>query len=97
MVDNIITKLKKGKAAGIDYITAEHLQFCHPIVTCILVKLFNLMTIFNYVPTDFGRGVIIPIPKGDDKHLHNKVRIIANNCKPSCFKSLRALYCPIFK
>ena len=50
MVGTLIDKLKKGKAAGIDNITCEHLQYSHPIVTCILTKLFNLMTIFNYVP-----------------------------------------------
>ena len=30
------------------------------------------MTVFNYVRNDFGQGVIIPIPKGEGKLLHNK-------------------------
>ena len=30
------------------------------------------MSIFNYVPNEFGQGVIIPIPKGEAKITHNK-------------------------
>ena len=44
LVDKIISSLKKGKTAGLDGLTAEHLQFCHPVLPLILVK--NCLT-FN--------------------------------------------------
>jgi hypothetical protein len=72
MLDSIIVNMKKGKAAGLDNLTIEHLQFAHPVVCCILSKLFNLMVMFNYVPIEFGKGVIIPIPKGEGKQACNK-------------------------
>ena len=31
----------------------------------ILTKLFNLMIMFEYVPNDFGKSILIPIPKTD--------------------------------
>src|ERR1051325_7932747 len=73
MIDSIITKLIKGKAAGFDSLTAEHFQFCHPIVVCMLSKLFNLMLKFNYVPNEFGMGLTVPIPKKDSKCQFDKV------------------------
>ena len=38
--------MKRGKAAGLDSITAEHLQYSHPLVACVLAKLFNGMVKF---------------------------------------------------
>jgi len=73
MIDSIITKLIKGKAAGFDSLPAEHFQFCHPIVVCMLSKLFNLMLKFNYVPNEFGMGLTVPIPKKDSKCQFDKV------------------------
>ena len=32
MVSHVIADLKRGKAAGIDGLSAEHLLFCHPSV-----------------------------------------------------------------
>lgn len=73
LVDNVVTRLNKGKTAGIDRLTAEHFQFCHPVVISILSMLFNLMLKYECVPNAFGIGIIIPIPKKDsncnyDKH-----------------------------
>jgi len=62
-VEKAICELKRGKAAGADGLTAEHLQACHPILITILTKLFDLMLIFEYVPDAFGIGVSIPLPK----------------------------------
>ena len=63
LVGNIITSLNRGKAAGIDGITAKHLQKCHPIVSTLLVKLYNLMMNCHYVPVSFGLSYTVPIPK----------------------------------
>ena len=43
LVSRNITELKRGKALDIDGLSAEHLQFCHPVLSVILQKLFNLM------------------------------------------------------
>lgn len=65
LVDASIHKLKCGKSAALDNLTAEHLKNCHPIIVMILTKLFNLMIMFEYVPNDFGKSILIPIPKTD--------------------------------
>ena len=72
MIDNVINSLKNGKAAGVDSLTAEHLKFSHPIIVKIISILFNLMFMFEYVPEDFGVGILIPIPKSDSKSGLNK-------------------------
>lgn len=63
VVSKIIDNLKRGKAAGLDGLSAEHLIFCCPIISCILAKLFNLMLISNYVPSIFGNSYTVPLPK----------------------------------
>jgi len=72
-VDDVIRKLKKGKASGVDNITCEHLQYSHPIVCSCISMLFNLIVTLKYVPAAFGEGIIIPIPKGDGKRNHDKI------------------------
>ena len=37
LVETVITKMKRGKAAGLDGITAEHLQYSHPLLVCVCV------------------------------------------------------------
>ena len=51
------------KAAGLDGLTAEHLQHCHPALISILNKFFNLLIKFNYVPKGFGTSYTVPLPK----------------------------------
>jgi hypothetical protein len=43
LVENIINDMKRGKAAGLDGLTIEHLVNCHPILPCILARLFNII------------------------------------------------------
>ena len=38
-----------GKAAGMDGITAEHLQYSHPLLSCVLAKIFNFMIKLGHV------------------------------------------------
>ena len=73
IVDDIIRKLKRGNAAGLDNISCEHIQYSHPIVCSSITMLFNLLLKFSYVPVAFGEGIIIPIPKGDKKFNHNSI------------------------
>lgn len=65
-VSKIIDSLSKGKAAGLDGITAEHVMYCCPILSCILAKLFNLMLQFCYVPLNFCLSFTVPLPKAKD-------------------------------
>jgi len=63
LIEQVISKLKRGKAAGLDSLTAEHLQYCHSLLPCILAKLFNSMLHFNYVPISFGQSYTVPLYK----------------------------------
>ena len=63
LVENVISKLKCGKAAGLDCISAEHLQNCHAILPGILAKLFNTMVSLGYVPMAFGQSFTVPVLK----------------------------------
>ena len=70
----ICNSLKKGKAAGADNITAEHILYADPILDQLLCNLFNLIIHHGYVPTQFGSGIIIPLIKdrlGDATKLDN--------------------------
>ena len=61
-----LSKLKCGKAAGIDGITTEHLLYAHPMLVSCLHKLFNLLISNGYVPDSFSTGVMIPLLKSND-------------------------------
>jgi len=65
LLSNVIDKLKRGKAAGLNSLSAEHLH-CHPILSCILAKLFNLMLRFSYLPVNFGLSYTVLLPKVSD-------------------------------
>ena len=68
-LENLEQKIKNaklGKAAGVDELMIEHLLYAHPILICMLKKLFNIMLQVGYVPDAFGCGLIIPIPKNSN-------------------------------
>lgn len=65
LVDKSISSLSRGKAAGLDNLTAEHLQHSHPALCSLLNKLFNLMVKYSYVPRGFGLSYTVPLPKGN--------------------------------
>ena len=64
LMGDVISALKYGKAAGPDKLTAEHLCYCHPILCCVLVKLFNWMLNVGRVPPQFGVSYTVPLLKG---------------------------------
>ena len=66
-VSNLVSKMKNGSAAGLDELTAEHLKFSHPIIICILSKLFNLFVFTGHIPASFGISYTVPIPKADSR------------------------------
>jgi hypothetical protein len=63
VVEAAICRSTRGKAAGLDGLTAEHLQYSHPVLPLILTKLFNLMIKCGQVPVGFGLSYTIPLPK----------------------------------
>ena len=69
LVGNILLKLKRGKAAGIDQLTAEHLLYCHSVLPCILSKLFNLILRSGHVPCEFGHSYTVPLLKSNDSRV----------------------------
>ena len=82
VVNVICNSLKKGKAAGADNITAEHVIYADPIIAYHLCNLFNLIIQHGYVPAQFGSGIIIPLIKdrlGDATKLDN-YRAITLSC-----------------
>ena len=61
----IICDMTRGKAAGLDNLSAEHLQNCHSLLPVVLAKLFNLIELTGYNPSGFRFSYIytVPIPK----------------------------------
>ena len=55
--------MKRGKAAGLDGFSAEHLQQCHPCLPTFLAELFNLIIETCIVPDKFGLSYTIPYYK----------------------------------
>jgi len=66
MVETVLSKLKRGRAAGLDTLSAEHLLHSHPALPCFLSELFNLMLRCGHVPPEFCYSYTIPIPKIQD-------------------------------
>ena len=70
LLSRLINSLKRGKDAGLDELTSEHLQFSHPFVVSILVKLFNSCVPVTVSPISFGASYTVPIPKCDNCKKH---------------------------
>ena len=49
--------MKRGKAAGLDNLTAEHLQHCHALLPGVLAMLFNSIVQTGYIPAGFGYSI----------------------------------------
>ena len=57
----LIAKMKRGKAAGLDKLCVDHLIYCHPVVVILLCKLFNFYS--GHIPASFAASYTVPIPK----------------------------------
>ena len=64
--EKCIRQLKKGKAAGTDHLTTEHISFAHPLLVIQLSLLFRVMLKHGVVPNSFGHGIVIPLVKNQD-------------------------------
>ena len=63
-VGKAINRLNKGKSTGCDYVSAEHLQFAGQNLKIILTRMFNRISILEYIPLNFRQGTQIPLYKG---------------------------------
>jgi len=59
LVSTVTLNLKRGKAADVDGLMAEHLLLCRPIVSVILSKLFTFLMITRYIPRGFKCRYIV--------------------------------------
>jgi len=46
----LFSQMKRGKAAGLDELTIEHLVYSHPVLVATLSKFFNLIVSAAYIP-----------------------------------------------
>jgi hypothetical protein len=81
LVERVISGMKRGKAAGLDNLSAEHLQQCHSLLSAVLAKLFNLIVLTGYIPTGFGYSYTVPIPK-------DKANIYSRSYKVDDFRGI---------
>ena len=63
-IRNALKILKKGKAAGFDGLTAEHLIHAEHGIVTILTCIYNSILKHEYIPINFRRGTQIPLYKG---------------------------------
>lgn len=75
LLSNVVAMLKRGKAADLDELTAEHLLYSHPAVISVLTRYFNLIMENGMVPLGFGRSYIVPIPKQGVSQSRGKITI----------------------
>ena len=61
-----IKTLNKGKAAGFDNVTAEHIIYGGGCIENCLLLLYNMVRELEYIPKCFRLGVQVPLFKGKD-------------------------------
>ena len=71
-VSEAVSKLKKGKASGIDDVSAEMLKSGGKYIGTFLTKLFNVIFERGIYPQEWSKAIIIPIyKKGDPENVDN--------------------------
>jgi len=58
MVSTVIDSLKCSRASDVVGLTAEHLLYCHPVLSVILSKLFQLVLTSCHIPDGFKHSYI---------------------------------------
>ena len=90
----IYNQLKKGKAAGAENITSEHIIYADPVIAYHLCNLLNLIVQHGYMPDQLGSGIVIPLMKdrlGDATKLDNYRGITDHHTVLCYLKNLRVL------
>ena len=62
-VEKLLEKIKSNKSPGYDDLTPKFIKLCAPLLSPILAKLFNLMTVIGLYPQEFKLAKVIPIHK----------------------------------
>jgi hypothetical protein len=75
LVEKIVSKMKRGKAAGLGGLTAEHLVNCHPCLPTLLAKLFNLIIEIGEVPDNFGLSYTVPLVKRRNTSMYKTLTV----------------------
>ena len=76
-VEKLLEKIKSNKSPGYDDLTPKFIKLCAPLLSPILAKLFNLMTVIGLYPQDFKLAKVIPIHKSGDTSSINNYRPIS--------------------
>ena len=87
-VNKCLSRMKLGKAAGVDAIETEHLINAHPLVVILPCSLFNILLSHGTVPHVFSCGVIVPALKdrnGDVSSIRNYRGITISPCISKLF------------
>ena len=71
LVENVILRINRGKAADLDGITVQYLCYSSGMLQYVLSKFFNLCMSAGYVPLSFGMSYTVPILK-DKNSVHCK-------------------------
>ena len=62
-VKDAIKHLKKGKAAGLDKLSAEHFMYASDRIFALLTFCYNAMISHNYMPESITNTILVPIVK----------------------------------
>lgn len=61
------SSLKRRKAPGVDAITNEHILHSGNLIVECLYKLYNAVINIGHIPSQWKRGLVVPIYKGGSK------------------------------
>ena len=73
LVETVCCEMKRGKAAGLDDLTIEHIINSHPVLITILAKLFNLIISSGCIPYGFRISYTVPLPKDESDPNKNSI------------------------
>ena len=66
-VSAAIKLLKRGSSAGPDQLSPHHLLHAGPLISTWLSKIYNAISNLEMIPSQFKKGILIPIYKGKGK------------------------------
>lgn len=73
LIESVLLKMARGKAAGLDELTVEHILFSHPVLVSMLVELINLIMFASHVPYGFRLSYTVPLSKDETGCKRNSV------------------------
>ena len=76
-IKKVITKLKNGKAAGIDRISPELLKEFNDNILSIVALILNKILESSNFPKDWALGVIVILFKDGDKSEHRSITLLS--------------------